>query len=100
MKIKKKKKLISMLQRLNELISIAKKFEKKFAEEIKNVHLEFQKSAINLVHYIALRTQDISDLQDDLGDMGISRIGKSESHVMASLIAVRKIIMRLLKQKG
>lgn len=95
----KKTKLVKMLDKVEELINNAEKFEKHFKKEIEKVHPEFQQSAVNLIHYISIRTQDISDLQEDLGNLGISRLGKAESHVMASLLAVRKILGRLSKQK-
>ena len=95
----KKTKLAKILERIDELISNAEKFEKKFKKEIAKVHPEFRQSAINLVHYISLRTQDISDLQDDLGSLSISRLGKAESHVMASMLAIRKIVAKLLEQE-
>ncbi|MFC2084445.1 pyruvate kinase [Bacteroidota bacterium] len=98
MKIKKKK-LLRILEKVEKLISSAKKYEKHFRSEIETIHPEYKKSAINLVHYIALRGQDIRDLQDDLGDLGLSRLGKAEAHVMASLQAIKSIISRLLKQK-
>ncbi len=95
----KKTKLTKILAKIDELIRNAKKFEKHFRKEIEKVHPEFRQSAINLVHYISLRTQDISDLQDDLGDLSISRLGKAESHVMASMLSIRNIILRLLNKK-
>ncbi len=56
-------------------------------------------SAINLLHYLALRHHDISDLQDRLGLLGISRLGRAESHVMASITAVKNNLKHLLRQK-
>jgi len=42
-------------------------------------------SAINLVHYWALRQTDLRDLQRRLAAFGLSSLGRSEAHVQASL---------------
>lgn len=45
-------------------------------------------SAKNLVHYVALRGHDLRDLQSRLAQHGLSSLGRSESYVMGSLLAV------------
>lgn len=42
----------------------------------------------NLVHYLALRAEDIRDLQLELGNLGLSSLGRAEGHVLASIEAV------------
>ena len=53
---------------------------------------ERKKSACNLLHYIALRGEDLRDLQDRLAVMGLSSLGRSESHVLYNLDAVLGIL--------
>jgi pyruvate kinase len=45
-------------------------------------------SARNLVHYLALRRQDLRGLQERLAALGLSSLGRAESHALASLSAV------------
>jgi pyruvate kinase len=42
-------------------------------------------SAINLAHYLALRQVDLRPLQAQLSWLGISSLGRSETHVLANL---------------
>ena len=52
-------------------------------------------SARNLLGYIALRRQDIRVIQERLSTMGISSLGRSESHVLYNIDAVIAILQRL-----
>jgi pyruvate kinase len=52
-------------------------------------------SARNLAHYLALRQQDRRPLQDKLARLGVSSLGRAESHVMANLNKVSGILHRL-----
>ena len=47
-----------------------------------------QASAQNLLHYLALRSLDLRPLQEQLTHLGLSSIGRSEPHVLATLDAV------------
>jgi pyruvate kinase len=42
----------------------------------------------NFIHYLALRRRDIRPLQDDLARLGLSSLGRAESHVLYSVEAV------------
>jgi pyruvate kinase len=48
----------------------------------------YRPSAANLAHYIGLRRYDIREFQTQLATLGLSSLGRSESHVLASLDAV------------
>jgi pyruvate kinase len=52
-------------------------------------------AAHNLACYLALRRHDISDLQQALSRLGLSSLGRSEAHVIASLDALRATLARL-----
>lgn len=45
-------------------------------------------SAINLVHYLALRSNDLRQIQARLSPRGLSSLGRCEAHVLATLNAV------------
>lgn len=46
---------------------------------------EFHDPALNFAYYVALRRQDIRDLQSQLADWGLSSLGRLEGHVLQSL---------------
>jgi pyruvate kinase len=95
----KKAKLKKILERLEGIRRKAKTLEKRYAWELEQVHPNYKPSAYNLIHYLALRHENIRDLQQELGEIGISRLGKAESHVMASLDAVTYILRNLISEK-
>jgi pyruvate kinase len=87
--------LAELLERIEELIARLKSFERHWESEIKEVHPEFRASATNLVHYLALRQLDLRDLQERLARLGLSSLGRTEAHVLATLEAVRRVLVRL-----
>jgi len=66
--------------------------------EIDQVLPEHQQSARNLIHYLTLRSVDLRPIQDQLARIGLSSLGRSESHVMASLDKVLGVLHRLTGQ--
>src|SRR5215510_5809672 len=68
--------------------------EQAYTTEIKKVIPDYQKSARNLLHYLALRQHDVRELQHELTLAGVSSLGRSEAHVLASLTAVMEILHR------
>lgn len=59
-------------------------------EQLDERHLA---SARNLLHYLALRQQDLRSLQEQLSENGLSSLGQCESHVLATVNAVLRIVM-------
>lgn len=95
----KKRRVAELLEQLEQIESEAKTLEKKYEKQLKEIHPANQKSALNLIHYLALRNQDIRKMQNTLGQLGISRLGRAESHVMASLVAVKNLLKRISKNQ-
>jgi pyruvate kinase len=62
---------------------------------LNDIHLNYQASARNLLHYLALRRHDLRPLQLRLAEMGLSSLGRSESHVLATLDTVLDVLDRL-----
>jgi len=62
--------------------------ESDVAHLLKAVHPENLSSARNLVHYVALRRNDIRDLQRRLSSIGLSSLSGCESHVLATLDSI------------
>ncbi len=52
-------------------------------------------SAVNLTHFLALRHIDLRRLQERLAWVGVSSLGRAESHVMANVDKVLGILHRL-----
>lgn len=93
------KHLREMISQLDVLHEDALKLEKKFAHAVKDVHPSFRTSARNLLHYLALRQHDIRKLQENLARLGLSSLGRSEGHVLASLQSVHNMLCHLLDCK-
>lgn len=55
----------------------------------------FHPAADNLACYLALRSEDLSELQLDLSEAGLSSLGRCESNVLASLDAVGAALARM-----
>lgn len=68
--------------------------EQAYGTEIQKIAPDYQNSARNLLHYLALRQHDLRELQHELTVAGVSSLGRSEAHVLASLSAVREILRR------
>jgi pyruvate kinase len=65
------------------------------AAEIEAVHPAHRRSAANLIHYLALRHHDVRDLQARLAATGLSSLGRSEAHVLATIEEVLSVLARL-----
>lgn len=59
------------------------------------VHPHYRESARNLLHYLMLRRRDRRPLQLRLAAMGLSSLGRAESHVLATIDAVLRALHRL-----
>ncbi len=60
-----------------------------------SLHPTYRQSARNLLHYLALRRHDIRPLQERLASLGLSSLGRAESHVLNSLDTVLRNIYLL-----
>lgn len=58
-------------------------------------HPSHHRSAANLVHYLELRRHDVRDLQARLAAAGLSSLGRSEAHVLATVEEVLSVLARL-----
>ncbi len=84
---------------LNEQLGIitgrAEELESRFADALAQVHPNFEESARNLVHYVALRHVDIRDIQEQLSFLGLSSLGRAEKNVMSSIRMVRNALQKI-----
>ena len=72
--------------------------EAKAGPLLRSVYPTQLKSARNMVHYLALRRTDLRPLQTRLTALGLSSLGRSEAHVMATLDAVLRILHELARK--
>lgn len=62
---------------------------------VADAHPDKRGSAQNLAQYVELRQHDIRPLQESLAELGLSSLGRTEPHVLATLEAVRIALARL-----
>ncbi|MDQ3703519.1 MAG: pyruvate kinase [Chloroflexota bacterium] len=84
--------LIRQLSAIREVLVAA---ETLWHESLRGVPETHRQSARNLLHYLALRRQDMRPLQEELAELGLSSLGRSEAHVLASVDAVLHVLHRL-----
>jgi pyruvate kinase len=60
------------------------------------LHQAHRPSARNLAHYLALRRHDIRKLQSQLARIGLSSLGRTESHVLDAFQTVHGVLAQLL----
>ncbi len=77
-----------LAEELDKIDSFMLKTVRDFDNLIKEVHPSNKKNAINLLHYLALRSLDIRELQDKLHSYGLSSIASSESHIRGQLLSI------------
>jgi len=68
------------------------------AERLATIPAARRMSARNLLHYVALRSQDLRRLQRDLALNGLSSLGRCEAHVLASVEQLRRALQAMLGQ--
>lgn len=66
--------------------------ERASAEQLALVHEDNRVGARNFAHYLAVRQQDIRPLQDQLGRLGLSSLGRMESCTQSTLAAVLRAL--------
>src|SRR5215470_2671774 len=62
--------------------------ERRHIATLGSSHSKYAESQRNLLHYLALRSHDLRPIQHELAVLGLSSLGRVESHVLASIDAV------------
>jgi len=90
----------SLLQQLSdELASLCSdmlELESSLLKRPLGLHEAHCRSARNLAHYLALRRHDVRKLQADLALLGLSSLGRTESHVFNAVQTVHRVLNVLL----
>ncbi|HSQ19408.1 MAG TPA: pyruvate kinase, partial [Blastocatellia bacterium] len=87
--------LSQFIKELSVMRSEMLRFESSFQTRIQDLHDSHKYSAANLLHYLALRSRDIRQLQARLASVGLSSLGRAESHALVSVEAVLRILFQL-----
>lgn len=80
-----KKLLASLTKALEEIKAFLLQKEQAYAPIIASLHPNYQDTALNFIHYLALRTIDLRKLQEQLSHLGLSSFGSSERYNMANI---------------
>lgn len=70
-------------------------YETSLTPHLANIDAGYQASARNFAHYLRLRQSDRRPLQESLARVGLSSLGRAESHVLANLDKVLGILHRM-----
>lgn len=82
-------------QELEGIRALASALEERYQAQLEQLHPEQARSGLNLLHYMALRRRDIHEFQDELAAFGLSSLGRSEAHVLATIHAVHHAVRAL-----
>jgi pyruvate kinase len=96
----KKSAYTDLLQELRTLQQDLLMLEAESAEILQKVDPRHRASAANLVHYLALRRRDMRPLQEKLAAVGLSSMGRAESHVLSNLHAIIILLQHALGKKA
>jgi pyruvate kinase len=86
--------LRTLTEKLNALRSEMTELEHTLLSD-QNLYEGHSRSARNLAHYLALRRHDIRKIQEQLTELGLSSLGRTEGHVMDTVQAVLKVLVAL-----
>jgi pyruvate kinase len=87
--------LLAELQAIHaDLLRLEREFEPRLGD-----YALHKNSARNLIDYLALRRRDIRQVQEQLAALGLSSLGRTESHVLAAIEAVLNVVHQLAGQE-
>ena len=87
--------LASLQTEIEHLIHQLYQAELQFADTITAVHPNNRDSARNLVHYLALRSLDLRNIQEQLAELSISSFAHAEGYIMNNLLNIRQLLMAI-----
>jgi pyruvate kinase len=100
MKDKQNNEMSKLYQDLVKLKKSILDYELKHKKELNLIHPEFKTSSRNFLHYLALRKTDLKNMQLSLANLGLSSLGRSESHVLSNIEEVMKRLESSLNDQG
>jgi hypothetical protein len=88
--------ILFLAKRIQKIRTRALAWEGRFEDDVRKVSPDFRPSARNLLHYLALRQEDLRELQHELTLRGLTSLGRCDSHVMDALESLLGVLGRLL----
>ncbi len=85
--------LIADLSEIDQILSDALR---RLPAAVERVDPGYQRSARNLIQYLALRRHDLRPLQMELSELGLSSLGRSEGSIQASIQSVLTMLHALI----
>ena len=86
--------LRKLIDSLESIRSEMAGLESVLSERGRDIHPSQLPSAANLMHYVALRRHDVRQIQEQLAILGLSSLGRAESHVLGALDGVIRLVYR------
>ncbi|QDT73500.1 pyruvate kinase [Lacipirellula limnantheis] len=90
--------LDELIRELTEVQADMLDLEARGMAQATHIHSSYHQSARNLLHYLSLRRRDIRALQSRLAEIGLSSLGQSESHVLATVESLLNVLHQLAGQ--
>ncbi|HUL62534.1 MAG TPA: pyruvate kinase [Methanocella sp.] len=88
-------KIERLIESLDGIVLEMKDMERQVGSLAAGVSPTYARSARNLLHYLAVRQNDVRELQERLSALGLSSLGRAESHIMASVLSVLTALYHL-----
>ncbi len=83
----------TLITQIREILDYLRQQEKSSATLIEQVQPHYRESARNLLHYLALRTFDLRDIQEELSSLSISSLGHSEGYTLTNLQNILRLLL-------
>lgn len=85
-----------LIRKLEKVKTAILEKERAFSGEFfEQLHPRNRRSAVNLVHYLALRSFDLREIQEQLSTLGISSLSHSERYTLVNLENILFILYRI-----
>ena len=75
----------AMRAELKRILAYVREVEEQFADQLARVHPDNVSRARNFIHYLALRTFDLREIQQQLSELGISSMAHAEGYTLFNL---------------
>lgn len=81
-----------LLARVSALRDEQRAAAARFEDDLAALHPSYRESGANLLRYLAMRRHDLRALQKGLASLGLSSLGRAESHALASVESVLRAL--------
>ncbi|MBC7162794.1 pyruvate kinase [Immundisolibacter sp.] len=89
---------LALIDELQQLRAAMLQAHQRLSPRLDDVQPHWQASAVNLAHYLAMRRHDIRHLQERLAWVGVSSLGRAETHALASVDKVLGLLHLVVGQ--